>query len=261
MVNEISTSEFLSLLKGAKQISKIRLPIRMKMPKLIEEVTFEQVDFNAPIFGGLLNRPVIRKSKFINSDLDGLNVEKSLFEDCIFDKVIFGHKYIGRIDKCKFYKCTFIECQFKSFIFKGNSYNDCSFDRCKLKRITFNDCDFENVTFSGEFATVNFVGCRTANTDVSKVKMKEVAMVDINYNGIKLPDNKDNFFAYAQFFESAKPELEKKLSPRTYEHYCSKAEYIMTYCSDGVMVDRDMFEEASKVEKDIIMETLYKIRE
>lgn len=257
MIREISASDFLKLISNTQMIKEVILPPKGKLPKLLEGLCFEQVDFNHPILGGFLSKPVIRKCTFMESNFDGINAEKSLFEDSVFNNVVFGKRFVGRIDNSKFINCSFNNCQFSDTMFETDFFEKCNFNDCKFTKINFNNCNLKKVTFSGSFKSVNWVKCVSDEVDVSNVDMKDVSLIDSESYDIKLPNNKNNFVVYGKDFECAEAELKEKLSAKTFEEFCYMAKFISEHFLYGTIIDEDFVRNSSKAEKKIIMEVLF----
>lgn len=255
-VNNITSQKFDEMVNNCKYIKESKLPPKTKFPRIMEGIVFETIDFNHPILGGFLTKPIIRKCNFLDVNFDGINAEKSLFEDCIFDKVIFGKEFTGRIDLSKFVNCTFKESEFAYSKFEKTVFIDCTFNNCKFTKINFNYCSFENIIFTGTFKTVNWVSCNTTAVDVSEVLMKDASILSADSYDIKLPDNKVNFLIRGSSFDYCKEKIQTKLTTKTFEEFCYLGEFVSRY-KNGVIIDEDFFREASKVEKKIIMEALY----
>lgn len=69
-----------------------------------DRLSFERVEFGAPLLGSFWTRPVFRTCVFVDVDLDGVNAARTSFVDCTFERLslvafVAGSRYGEIVDE------------------------------------------------------------------------------------------------------------------------------------------------------------------
>lgn len=110
----------------------------------IENCTFE----NCFVGNFGICNSIVKDSKFMRIAMDGAEISRTRFQNCLFDGVIFLKSTVFDIE--------FIDCEFRG----------CSFERAGFENITFIGCDLRGSDFS-DLTAVNFVFENTKLDDIA----------------------------------------------------------------------------------------------
>lgn len=241
-------------------VSGVRFPPKAKWPfSRLVGVRFEGVDFNTPILGGILSRPVIIDCEFLDANLDGINCAKATFENTTFRSSVFGRQYVGSISKTTFRACEFENCEFTSVEISDCDLNSCEFSGSRFKAVNFRRCDLADVVIDAELTGVNFIGCSMQRVDLSRCRFIDSTVLDAPNQDVLLPNRPDNFLATSVDFENAKSMLRSELSAKGFNEYCEVADFAKQ-SPFGELVDEGLFEDLSSAERSTVLRVLFENR-
>jgi uncharacterized protein YjbI with pentapeptide repeats len=264
-MRDIRLSEIRRLVEGkhvdeVPVVSKVRFPPKAKWPfSRLVGIRFEGVDFNSPILGGLLSRPVIVDCEFSEVILDGVNCTKARFEGTEFRSSVFGRDFFGSVSKTEFRACKFEDCGIQSMEFSDCTFSGCEFSGSRIGAVNFRQCNFADVVIDCVLTGVNFLGCSMQSVDLSNSKLFDSNVLDSSNQDVLLPDRPDNFLATYDDFEKAKPMLRSELSADCFDEYCAITDFAKQ-APFGEMVDEGLFEDFSTTERSTVMRVLFEIR-
>ncbi len=264
-MQEVDLSELKRLVVGRDSnqsavVSEVRFPPKAKWPfSRIVGVRFESVDFNTPILGGILSRPVIVDCEFLDANFDGINCVNAKFKNTAFRSSVFGRQYVGSISKTIFCACEFENCEFMSVEFSECDLSNCEFSGSRFKTVNFRRCDLAGVVIDGALTGVNFIGCSMQRVDLSSCSFVDSTVLDAPNQDVLLPNRPDNFLATSVDFENAKSMLRSELSAKGFNEYCAVADFVKR-SPFGELVDEGLFEDLSNAERATVMRVLFESR-
>jgi uncharacterized protein YjbI with pentapeptide repeats len=211
------------------------------------------------VTGTLFRRNVVRSCSFCRATLDGISARRTDFFECRFEAVEFGSRQLGIFSDCRFERCTFLGCRFDGVVFRKDTLSACRFEEITARKALWESCSFVDIVISGAIRSSNLRACTFTGADFTGVHFSDCALIDGSAEGVRLPDQPDNFAITGALLSRASEPLRKALSDEAMSVY-ERTARTFAKSAARLLVDDSFFEDLNEGDRRIVMTTLYGLR-
>jgi uncharacterized protein YjbI with pentapeptide repeats len=246
---------------SSKEISGVEFPSDYSFtPRTYQGLTVDTVTCEAPrLKNGFLRRLSVVDSNFKNVTLEGVRCSGAELSRCRFDEVSFGKRLRGVCNEMTVSDSEVVRCRAEAM-----SFSDCSLSKTRFEDVSLRDIRWQNGTWSevrvsGRITRMQVVECRIVDCDLSAARLSEMAFVDCQIRGLRVPAREDNFVVNAASLLEIVASLQRDLGADAMAAYVEKAK-VLSRIRGPVVIEGELWSMLDSDARGIVMDALFRAR-
>lgn len=246
---------------GTKEIIGVEFPSDWAFPpRTFQGLTVEGVVCEAPrLKSGFLRRLSVIDSSFKDVTLEGIRCTSAEVSRCRFERVDFGKRLRGVCSEIAVTDSEVLRCRVEAV-----SFSKCSLSKTRIEDATLRDVRWQNgswsdVCVSGRISRLQMVECRIVDCDLSAAQLSEVAFVDCQIRGLRVPAREDNFVVDAVALLEVVADLQTDLATDALAVYAEKAK-VLSQIRGPVVIEDELWSMLDNDSRRAVMKALFRAR-